>query len=514
MAIVKRRVLWIGLAVLLLVPIGIVLFEHFRGRRELAKVLAELQPELDPERFAPPPVPPASNALDRVSEAVLRLGLSGDLSPPRMQMLASGRMIPGTWLESWEGVSSGAIMNWETVRAWLGQRADIIEDLDRAMDAPFRQPVVDYGDPKALMQHLQHFKRAAEVYAILAADAARRGDMKAAVASLRRVRRAERDLSTQPLLIDQLVRIACGAIATSRAWDVAHAHEWPEEELALLQTTLEGGDIAADMVHALKGERAFTHLGRDRIGAEMLEFLEVGGFSVVEIRLPFDFGPWGDAVVNLIERGVGSIRHWGARACLPVWTFGWGDLAHANYLRRAGVQIERAEETARAGSLAVLGERPVTPEGPVTLRSMIRDLQGPDDLIWRSMARALRAETERAMVAAGIALHRYQLRNGAYPEELAQLVPEFLDAPPVDRMDGKPLRYRRTDDGRLHLWSAGDNCRDDGGDFQMKWAGGNWWIGPDARLPNAATKEEFARWREAAQRASGNGARPVRATGR
>jgi hypothetical protein len=55
------------------------------------------------------------------------------------------------------------------------------------------------------------------------------------------------------------------------------------------------------------------------------------------------------------------------------------------------------------------------------------------------MLKALRAETERALLVTGIALRRYHLRHGQFPATLETLVPEFLDAVPLDRMDGQPL---------------------------------------------------------------------------
>lgn len=42
------------------------------------------------------------------------------------------------------------------------------------------------------------------------------------------------------------------------------------------------------------------------------------------------------------------------------------------------------------------------------------------------------------------------------------LVPQFLDAVPVDPFDGKPLRYR-IDADKIVIWSIHENMTDDGG---------------------------------------------------
>lgn len=67
-----------------------------------------------------------------------------------------------------------------------------------------------------------------------------------------------------------------------------------------------------------------------------------------------------------------------------------------------------------------------------------------------------------------VALKRYQLRQGRYPERLDQLVPDFLSTVPVDPMDGRRLRYRLNADGTFTLYSVGDNGTDDGGDPNLQ----------------------------------------------
>jgi hypothetical protein len=49
-------------------------------------------------------------------------------------------------------------------------------------------------------------------------------------------------------------------------------------------------------------------------------------------------------------------------------------------------------------------------------------------------------------------------RKGALPTSLADLVPEFLPAVPLDPWNGKPLRHEGA-----KVWSVGRNGVDDGG---------------------------------------------------
>jgi|GEM_PF-860558 len=68
-----------------------------------------------------------------------------------------------------------------------------------------------------------------------------------------------------------------------------------------------------------------------------------------------------------------------------------------------------------------------------------------------------------------IALERWRLDHGDYPEALDQLVPQWLTAVPLDPWSGKPLGYRRVDRatdpfGRgFILYSLGPHGDDDGG---------------------------------------------------
>jgi hypothetical protein len=81
--------------------------------------------------------------------------------------------------------------------------------------------------------------------------------------------------------------------------------------------------------------------------------------------------------------------------------------------------------------------------------------------------RASEAEARRRLIVTAIALERFRLQNGNYPQSLNELVPRFLNVPPIDFMDGQPLRYRRTDDGHFILYSVGLDCHDDGGIMRM-----------------------------------------------
>ncbi len=77
----------------------------------------------------------------------------------------------------------------------------------------------------------------------------------------------------------------------------------------------------------------------------------------------------------------------------------------------------------------------------------------------------LKEATLEAMMLAtrtGLACRIYKNTHGVFPENLAALVPDILDAVPVDPFTGNPLVYK-VQPGGFILYSLGSNEKDDGG---------------------------------------------------
>jgi hypothetical protein len=63
---------------------------------------------------------------------------------------------------------------------------------------------------------------------------------------------------------------------------------------------------------------------------------------------------------------------------------------------------------------------------------------------------------------AALAVERFRLAHGRLPENLNELVPQFLSTVPSDPFDGAPLRYHRLAKGYV-IYSVGSDGHDDGG---------------------------------------------------
>lgn len=77
------------------------------------------------------------------------------------------------------------------------------------------------------------------------------------------------------------------------------------------------------------------------------------------------------------------------------------------------------------------------------------------------------AENTRRQAVLACALERHRLRHQAYPVTLADLQIE-VPALCLEGVDGKPMRYRLSEDGRYRLWSDGLDGKDDGGAFHVE----------------------------------------------
>jgi hypothetical protein len=70
-------------------------------------------------------------------------------------------------------------------------------------------------------------------------------------------------------------------------------------------------------------------------------------------------------------------------------------------------------------------------------------------------------------MAALLAAERFRLKHSRWPPALAELTPDYLPAVPLDPFDGKPLRYKRLDDGVI-VYSVGRDETDDGGTLDRR----------------------------------------------
>lgn len=468
--------------------------ERWRGRRELAATLADLQargryqaPEV---LFAPPGI---SNGHLRMLQASAALDRPD--APASMRVIAPGRAVEAGRQTQWKALK-GPPATWETLEAWYRDSQGALEALRDAFALPECRGGVDWRRGFWVrFTGLTECKKAAQGFGAAALVSARNGDPGAALSWMRDLQAVERSLEREPLLISQLVRTACASLALPVAWDLSQRPDWSDAELLALQRALPSTNFVRGFVASLWGEAALWKVGVH--DPRVMDLLALGiGVGDPEITLPSGLDEVPEFTQNLFARTRSAVL---AKVWHPVWRFAWLDQAVAYHLR-ATDEMARAWQAAgdahrlqrHASGTAFGWEHP----GPYdTLRFWLTPLAL--ESLKSGLARALQLETQRALIETGIAIRRFTRSQGRAPQVLDELVPEWLGALPLDGMDGQPLRYRREPDGTWRLWSVGEDFTDDGGDSTPRNPGAttfHWWRARDGVLPARAGDAEVAEW--------------------
>lgn len=500
-----RRFLFLTPVAVLLVGVACLVLEHWRGRRDLAAARGELRALGEPVDLVDLDLsvtPMAARAYDEFARAA---GDAGENPPavPGPRWIAPGTVVASVDFGTWDG-GGAVIWNRKLLREWVGDRSGALDRLRATLATPARQPPIDYsqGFTKLLLPHLSPVKQGIIALGISALDHVLEGDFEEALADLRSSRRLADDLARRPTLIEHLVHVACLAIVRNRVFDLFYSGRWDDRQLAALQEFLQTPELNASWRQAIRGERVLVLQAIDTVSADELEGLmgpisALGGGTAppaVDLSsLPGDLEAAKEVAEGVLTRVAHGFR---MKVLWPIWQFAWRDQSLAFYLR----DTQRLIDLSSREPLSFLRISEAIGHGRAKgglgrVRGLLSSLLSP--VMESSLARLARFETEQELLVTALALERFVLRHGQYPERLDELVPEFLAAVPIDRMDGQPLRYRREADGAFTLWGIGENQVDDGGDAtsesgrpSSQW----WWMARDTVWPRRASPEEIAEW--------------------
>lgn len=247
------------------------------------------------------------------------------------------------------------------------------------------------------------------------------GETQAAVDDLLTIVGVSESLSNEPILVSQLVRIACLNVAVEGTEKLLAHGGLTDEQLRQIGEAFARQDFQEAFRTSLAGER------------------------------------W--MFVRTFEVGASGLSDSGAY--IPLW-FRGADLAKGLELFR------RADEAAQQGLLeaykagdAIETELDALTNGPTAgLRYVFTLLMFP--AIKAAVSAHLRAEAAATLAETAVACERYRLAHGDLPAKLEDLVPEYLASVPLDPFDEQPLRYVVDAQGP-RLYSIGSDFKDDGG---------------------------------------------------
>jgi len=312
---------------------------------------------------------------------------------------------------------------------YLAANAEKLRLIHEAAKRPACRFPLDFTQgPGVELHHLAALRASMRLLSLEATLAAEDGDMNRALDSLLTAFSVSNALRQEPVLISQLVRMACDGMACFTVRRAMELGSFSEEQLAQLATALKNAEDPEGMVRGLAGERVFqlmlydnpqlftNDLNKTVHGAGTV----AGAFLKVTGALNRDC----DFYLSTMDQMIAACRL-PAHEAMPV-------------LRRieAGLQVSSSWIPS-----------PARIQLPALTRVM--EARARDEAILRS-------------TAAGVAIERYRLVYDRLPEQLSDLAPSFLEAAPADPFDGQSLRYRRLDTGYV-VYSVGYNLKDDEG---------------------------------------------------
>lgn len=311
------------------------------------------------------------------------------------------------------------------VEAFLEQYADSMKLMHQAAQqhGTARYDIDFEAGFDTKLDHVDRLRSAARMLMLEAHLRAHRGDADGAAESIGAILRVSESLRDEPLLVSQLVRYACATMGLNLAGEMLPHVDFRPEDLATLQDEVEAMRLEDGFRRAMIGERASG--------------IEVFRNPAAQTDMEFDVptGPRNDDLTLYLQFMDEIID-----AARKPWP-------------------ERLKATSRVDQRI---QARIENGGPLdNLRYVFTFLLLPaSNAVVEADGRTqalVRAATVR------IALQRYRLEHGQFPESIEQLVPKFLDKVPEDPFDGQPLRYAIRD-GEPLVYSVGRDQVDNGGD--------------------------------------------------
>jgi hypothetical protein len=332
----------------------------------------------------------------------------------------------------------------------LSKYDPVIEELRRAGQLPDSRFPLNYDeeDPAdILLPHLAELKQTSQVLQLRALAELQNGQSEQALDDVKLSLRLVESVRNEPFLISHLVRIAILQITLQPVYEGLAEHKWSDAQLVMLDSELSKLDFLADYKLSMRGEMG-VHGG-------IIRFLRrhPGQF----LNLANDVS--GNRNMSAGEFAVDTAMHW---HLVPSGWFYQNQLHCARAMEEFYLPVADVDQQTFKPAMVLRANAAVETE---------RKKLTPFNILERVLLPALGsaaikfayAQSSTDLARTAIALERYRLAHGEFPESLDALAPQIMEKIPQDVIGGQPLHYRRTDDGQFVLYSVGWNETDDGG---------------------------------------------------
>ena len=326
----------------------------------------------------------------------------------------------------------------------LSKYDSVIEELRQASQSPDSRFPLDYDmeDPaEILLPHLAVLKQCSLALQLRALAELAAGQNEKAFADVKLSLRLVDSIRTEPFIITQLVRMAMLQITLQPVWEGLAEHKWTDTELAGLEAELSKLDFPADYEFSVRGERASHN--------KILDWIEQ---KRSRYWLLADMINGNNTSENFLESTASYL--------VPQGWFYQNKISLAQVEQQWSLPMVDATNQIVSPKTVLAGMA-----GESSLRrtpfNFFALLLAPGFGVFAQKTAYAQNAVNLARVA--IALERYRLAHGEFPESLDALSPQFMEKIPHDLINGEPLHYRRTEDGQFILYSIGWNETDDGG---------------------------------------------------
>jgi hypothetical protein len=428
-------------AFLILILLASLIMNMIFGR-ELRQTFARLKAEgraLTVAEIRPAPVPDDQNAAPLLQKAAELMGYGipnkpNPKSAPAIREIyglinsnSNSRMDIATWPAEHREALPRLIQTPEVQQ--------IFTILSEASQKPGYNNNLKYEEgPGMLMpRSINSIRQAVRLLSIKAELAAQNGNTEKAWSTVLEGLNLTDLLRQEPLLITQLVRIACDLVMIDCMERLADKTDVPADKARALIAELVKHTDSKPWIRCMDGERVWS-------GLWCFHTLQHGSFR--------DFS-------SLLSPGSYAPRWMAWVLKYPYMPILKKDLTvYLNLISQVQdyykVPYWEAAETIR--------NHPTNKQIPRYCLTTLLFLPSFDAVATR------KAEHDAAVAVArmGLALKLFKQKNGAYPDTLDNLAPEFIENIPVDPCTGKALIYRKSDAGFI-LYSLGKDQHDDNG---------------------------------------------------
>ncbi len=251
------------------------------------------------------------------------------------------------------------------------------------------------------------------------------GDGESAVRSTKSSFGIARSLAKEPIVISQLVRLACQSFAVTTIEYCINRIELKDEQLVELIECVHKSERISDISCAFVGERC-------------------NGISF--FKAPESVNP--DLINGIPFRP--ALELFEAAGLVDVDAIIYLDIME-EYIKSLQLPSRKRQDAVRTIDAKLRSKSKIH----ILLHSLMPALSRITTIDLRNIA-----QLHTARVA--LAIERYRLAAGKLPDILANLVPAYLDSVPTDPFDGNELRYRKLEPGFV-VYSIGEDLSDDGG---------------------------------------------------